>query len=185
MGKLKRLTPDPRTTHWPRSADYPTDYSTDYPTDYSTDYPPRTTLNNQPNDFYGEEKHKKPTSSHVHDHNWKQPPFSFHRLSLPSLFHFRPILSAPTTLSRNPLPLSERRQYLPAAILLSSLKPGICNKNHFNNEQKGETRTTWERPIIMMKKKKGDGYIPSCSPSFFGLTSKRIPEELAWHTPPF
>ena len=56
---------------------------------------PRTTLNNQPNYFYGEEKHKKPTCSHVHDHNWKQPPFSFHRLSRPSLFHFRPILHRP------------------------------------------------------------------------------------------
>ena len=70
-----------RTTHWPRSADYPTEYSTDYPTDYSTDYPPRTTLNNQTNYFYGEEKHKKPTCSHVHDHN--------------SVFHFRPILHRP------------------------------------------------------------------------------------------
>ena len=49
----------------PRSADYPTDYSTDYP----TDYPPRNTLNNQPNYFYGEEKHKKLTCSHMHDHN--------------------------------------------------------------------------------------------------------------------
>ena len=56
---------------------------------------PRTTLNNQPNYFYGEEKHKKPTCSHVHDHNLKQPPFSFHRLSRPSLFHFRPILHRP------------------------------------------------------------------------------------------
>ena len=55
----------------------------------------RTTLNNQPNYFYGEEKHKKPTCSHVHDHNWKQPPFSFHRLSRTSLFHFRPILNRP------------------------------------------------------------------------------------------
>ena len=43
--------------------------SAGYPTDYYTDYPPRTTLNNQPNYFYGEEKHKKPTCSHVHDHN--------------------------------------------------------------------------------------------------------------------
>ena len=79
----------------PRSADFPTDYSTDYSTDYFHGLPPRTTLNNQPNYFYGEEKHKKPTCSHVHDHNLKQPPFSFHRLSRPSLFHFRPILHRP------------------------------------------------------------------------------------------
>ena len=87
-GKVEKTDPQSADlTHWPHSADYPTDYS--------TDYPPRPTLNNQPNYFYGEEKHKKPTCSHVHDHNWKQPPFSFHRLSRPSLFHFRPILHRP------------------------------------------------------------------------------------------
>ena len=88
----------------PRSADYPLTPLRGLPygllhglpsTDYSTDYPPRTTLNNQPNYFYGEEKHEKPSCSHVHDHNWKQPPFFFHRLSRPSLFHFRPILHWP------------------------------------------------------------------------------------------
>ena len=83
----------------PRSADYPLTPLPGPP--YGLPYwllhglPPRTTLNNQPNYFYGEEKHKKPTCSHVHDHNWKQPPFSFHRLSRPSLFHFRPILHRP------------------------------------------------------------------------------------------
>ena len=30
-GKVEKTDPDLRTTHWPRSADYPTDYSTDYP----------------------------------------------------------------------------------------------------------------------------------------------------------
>ena len=58
-GKVEET--DPRSADYPTdySTDYPTDYSTDYPTDYSTDYPPRATLNNQPNYFYGEEKHKK------------------------------------------------------------------------------------------------------------------------------
>ena len=35
VGKLKRLTPTPLSTHLPHSADYPTDYSADYPMDYS------------------------------------------------------------------------------------------------------------------------------------------------------
>ena len=80
-----------RRKDWPPNRGLPTD-----PAPRTTlRTTPRTTLNNQTNYFYGEEKHKKPTCSHVHDHNWKQPLFSFHRLYRPSLFHFRLILHRP------------------------------------------------------------------------------------------
>ena len=76
-GKLKRLTPAPRTTHDPRSTDYPTEYSTDYPTDYPYGLPLRTILNNQSNiPFYGVEKYKKHTSCCT----WNSRHFLFGRL---------------------------------------------------------------------------------------------------------
>ena len=74
MGKLKWLTPALRTTHWPLLHGLPL----------------QTTLNNQPNSFYGVEKYKKPTCYTIitakDSHHFL---FRFSRLSL---FHFRPIL---------------------------------------------------------------------------------------------
>ena len=58
-GELKRLTPAPRTTHWPQLHGLP--YGLLHGLPYGL--PLRTTLKNQPNSFYGVQKYKKLTSS--------------------------------------------------------------------------------------------------------------------------
>ena len=58
-GKLKRLTPAPRTTHWPPLHGLP--YRLLHGLPYGL--PLRTTLNNQPNSIHGVEKYKKPACS--------------------------------------------------------------------------------------------------------------------------
>ena len=59
LGELKRLTPAPRTTHWPPLHGLP--YGLLHGLPYGL--PLRTTLKNQPNSFYGVQKYKKLTCS--------------------------------------------------------------------------------------------------------------------------
>ena len=74
MGELKRLTPAPRTTHWPPLHGLP--YGLLHGLPYGL--PLRTTLNNQPNSFYGVEKYKTPTcSNYTIITAWKTDAISF------------------------------------------------------------------------------------------------------------
>ena len=89
MGELKTLTPAPRTTHRPPLHGLP--YGLLHGVLYR--FPLRTTLNNQPNSFYGVEKCKKLTcSSYTIITARKTAANFFSEISRPSLFYFRPTL---------------------------------------------------------------------------------------------
>ena len=89
-GELKRLTPAPRTTHWPPLHGLP--YGLLHGLPYGL--PLRTTLKNQPNSFYGVEKYKKLTcSSYTIITDEKQLPFSFPKFLDPVYFIFVPFFT--------------------------------------------------------------------------------------------
>ena len=90
MGELKRLTPAPRTTHWPPLHGLP--YGLLHGLPYGV--PLRTTLNNQPNSFYGVQKYKKLTcSSYTIITARKTAAIFFSYISRPSFFHFAPFFT--------------------------------------------------------------------------------------------
>ena len=73
-GELKRLTPAPWTTHWPPLHGLP--YGPLHGLPYGL--PVQTTLNNQPNSFYGVQKYKKPASyTYTIITAWKTPAIFF------------------------------------------------------------------------------------------------------------
>ena len=90
LGELKRLTPAPRTTHWPPLHGLP--YGLLHGLPYGL--PLRTTLKNQPNSFYGVQKYKKLTcSSYTIITARKTAAIFFSYISRPSLFHFAPFFT--------------------------------------------------------------------------------------------
>ena len=87
VGELKRLTPAPRTTHWPSL------HGLLHGLPYGL--PQRTTLKNQPNSFYGVQKYKKLTcSSYTIITARKTAAIFFSYISWSSLFHFAPFFTS-------------------------------------------------------------------------------------------
>ena len=94
-GELKRLTPAPRTTHWPPLHGLPYGLFHGLPHGLPLRTTPRTTPKNQPNSFYGVQKYKKLTcSSYMITTARKTAAIFFSYISRPSLFHFAPFFTA-------------------------------------------------------------------------------------------